>query len=130
MNDNNIEEKELNLKEIVMRLVGSIDPEGDSITDEVRLKALKSLCHLVNELVAEINSVIICNRHSHESSRKIAFEYANKFLADNFNQSDTLTQYKEALRELVEDIENNLLTREREFIETGLAKAKQLLNNE
>lgn len=46
------------------------------------------------------------------------------------DQQNTLTQYKEALRELVEDIENNLLTREREFIETGLAKAKQLLNNE
>lgn len=75
--------KKLELKEIVMKLVGSIDPIGETITDVARLEALKDLCNLVSDLVAEINSVVICNRHSYESSRKIASDYAYKFLADN-----------------------------------------------
>lgn len=76
---------ELSIKEIVMKLVGSIDPIGETITDAARLEALKSLCDLVNDLVAKINSVVICNRHSYESSRKIAADYAYKFLTDNLH---------------------------------------------
>lgn len=75
--------EKLDMKEIVMKLVGRINPIGETITDESRLEALKDLCYLVNDLVAEINSVVICNRHSYESSRKIAADYAYKFLADN-----------------------------------------------
>lgn len=79
--------KELSIKEIVIKLVGRIDPVGETITDAARLEALKSLCSLVDDLVAEINSVIVCNRHSYESSRKIAADYAYKFLADNLHDS-------------------------------------------
>lgn len=75
--------EKLELKDIVMKLVGKVNPVGETITDESRLEALKDLCNLVDDLVAEINSVVICNRYSYESSRKIAADYAYKFLIEN-----------------------------------------------
>jgi hypothetical protein len=68
----------MELKEIVMRLVGAVEPVGKSRTDEVRLENLKALCALTESLVCIIDDVAM-NQSRHEHSMKVAGEYALKF---------------------------------------------------
>lgn len=69
----------IDLKEIVMKLNGPIEPVGESHTDEVRLNNLKNLCDLVEDLVGEIQQ--ICpNKDRVEYSMKEAGKYAHAFL--------------------------------------------------
>jgi len=75
--------KKLELKEIVMSLVGNINPIGDTNTDNDRFENLKNLCELVYDLLGEIDEVSYKNKDSHEFSVKRASDYANKFLTDN-----------------------------------------------
>ena len=75
--------KKLELKEIVMSLVGNINPIGQANTDNDRFENLKDLCELVDDLVVKIDDVYYKNKDSHEFSVKRASDYANKFLTDN-----------------------------------------------
>jgi len=69
----------MEIKDVVMKLIGPVEPVGESHTDDRRFNNLKELCDLVEELVTEINRVCP-NRTCHEHSMKQAGEYAYRFL--------------------------------------------------
>lgn len=69
----------MDIYEIVKKLVGEIDPIGDSIVDRERLENLKTLTTLVDKLVYDINS-IIPNKDRVEWSMKQAGEFADNFM--------------------------------------------------
>lgn len=71
---------EISYSAIVMRIVGPINPVGETNTDGARFENLKALCELVNDLVTKIDTVAYENKDSYEFSRKRAGEYAEKFL--------------------------------------------------
>lgn len=68
-----------NIKEIVQKLVGSIQPSGESNLDTQRLENLKVMCNLVEDLVMEINYVSR-DKDRYEASMKEMGVYADKFL--------------------------------------------------
>lgn len=75
--------EKLELKDIVMKLIGNINPIGETNTDNDRFENLKCLCALVDDLVGQIDNVSYKNKDSHEFSVKRASDYADKFLTDN-----------------------------------------------
>ncbi len=66
-------------KDIVQKLVGSINPVGDSSRDTERFENLKIMCDLVEDLLEEIKWVTR-SAESYESSVKRSGEYAQKFI--------------------------------------------------
>jgi len=66
--------------EIVKKLVGPINPVGESNTDEQRFDNLKTMCELVDSLLTEIHAVNFDNRHSQEFSVKRSADYAKDFI--------------------------------------------------
>jgi len=75
-------------KEIVMRLVGPIDPIGETNTDNARFENLKVLCELVDDLVSAIDGVAYKHKDSYEYSRKRAADYASNFMTKNLGIPD------------------------------------------
>ena len=67
--------------EIVSKLIGNINPIGETNTDNERFENLKQICELVNNLVSQIDSVSYENRNSNEFSVKRASDYASEFLS-------------------------------------------------
>jgi len=65
--------------EIVNKLVGNIEPVGDSHIDEKRFENLKTMCELVNNLVAEIDEVSRCKNRVEHSMKEMG-KYAHDFL--------------------------------------------------
>jgi hypothetical protein len=76
----------MELKEIVQKLVGSIQPAGESHLDTQRLENLKVMCNLVEDLVYEINLVSRHNKDRYESSMKEMGKHADNFLYDLLEQ--------------------------------------------
>ena len=80
-----IEEQKNNIMiitDVVKKLVGNIQPYGASHIDEERFENLKTMCKLVNELVAEIDSVAYENKDRYEFSMKQMADYASNFLSN------------------------------------------------
>lgn len=71
--------RELNTFELVMKLVGPVQPLGESHTDEVRLANLMELVSVTSFLLGEIKRVSEV-RDSHSSVKEAAV-YATKYLA-------------------------------------------------
>lgn len=69
-----------NIKEIVEKLVGKINPVGASHIDNERFENLKTMCALVNDLVYEIDQVANDNENRQEASMKLSGVYAREFL--------------------------------------------------
>lgn len=74
--------------EIVMKLIGSIQPAGDSGLDRERMENLKALCALVDNLVVEIDRVVTDNEHAHQASIKEMANYSKNFLANTLGIKD------------------------------------------
>ena len=70
----------MDLHEIVKKLVGKINPVGETTTDNERFENLRVLCALVENLIIDIDNVNYQNKQSHEYSVKRAAEYADNFL--------------------------------------------------
>lgn len=68
-----------NIKEIVDKLIGSIQPAGESHLDTQRLENLKVMCGLIEELVLEVNYVSR-DKDRYEYSMAIMGKYADNFL--------------------------------------------------
>lgn len=66
--------------EIIQKLIGPINPVGETNADNQRFENLKAMCELVNELVSNIDDVGYKNRNAYEFSVKRAAEYASNFL--------------------------------------------------
>jgi hypothetical protein len=78
----------MEIKEIVMKLIGAVDPVGETNEDERRYQNLKALVALADELLHEINDVTYCRtRHEWSMARagKYAFEELGK-LADEYSE--------------------------------------------
>jgi hypothetical protein len=67
--------------EIVKKLIGRIDPIGETNADEERYVNLGIMCELVNNLVRDINEVAFYNKNRQEYSLQRAGKYAEKFLS-------------------------------------------------
>jgi len=70
---------ELTIEEIVVKLIGSITPVGQTEVDRNRLDNLKQTCRLVDDLILEIKNVTTYK--GQEWSVRKAAEYAEKYLA-------------------------------------------------
>ena len=68
--------------DIVNKLIGNINPIGKTEIDKERLKNLKEMCELVNDLVTQIDTVSYNCKDRQEHSMKIAGEYAHNFLTN------------------------------------------------
>ena len=74
----------MEIKDVVDKLVGKIDPVGETNTDEKRLENLKTMCALVDSLVTDI-WYVAQNKDRCEYSIKQAGIYAEKFLRRTLN---------------------------------------------
>jgi hypothetical protein len=74
--------------DVVKKLIGNINPIGQSSVDEERFNNLKDMCDLVNNLVGLIDDVAWLNRDSHEHSVMKARDYAKSFLTDTLGISN------------------------------------------
>jgi len=72
----------MELKEIVYKLVGRIDPVGEHHTDKVRYENLETMIGLVDSLLADIDRVAYENKDRVEDSMKSAGKRASKFFDD------------------------------------------------
>lgn len=69
----------MNLDQIVRKLVGPIEPEGDSSIDEKRFENLQSLIAVTDSLLRDIRDAAV-NRESNEYSVKKIGVFANNYL--------------------------------------------------
>lgn len=72
----------MELKDIVLKLVGEVRPVGETNSDSVSFESLKELCRLTSELVDVIDSVGYDFKDSYEYSVKRSSEYAQNFLTE------------------------------------------------
>jgi len=70
----------MEIYDIVKKLIGEIDPVGETNTDDDRFENLKETTELVDRLLTDINRVEYKNKDRGEFSMKRAGEYAKKFL--------------------------------------------------
>lgn len=68
----------MEIHDIVKKLIGNIDPVGETHIDEERFENLKATCELVDILLTDIDKVIPNNKRA-EFSMKRAGDYANDF---------------------------------------------------
>ena len=70
----------LQILNVVNKLVGRIHPVGETNVDHIRLENLKIMCELCQELLIEINSVAVSNRHRYEHSVLQIQQQAEQFI--------------------------------------------------
>jgi hypothetical protein len=69
----------MELNEIVMKLVGPVQPVGDSREDERRLANMKAPTELLDHLLQEVGRAANCEGR-HESSMRVIGLHARQFL--------------------------------------------------
>lgn len=69
----------MKIYEIVQRLIGEIEPRGESYTDEERYKNLQEAIELAESLITDIQYVAR-NKECPEYSKQKAGKLADKFL--------------------------------------------------
>ena len=82
----------MEIYEIVTKLVGKINPVGETNTDNERFENLKVMCELVVNLIVDIDTVGYYNRTAHEFSKKRAAEYVDKFITERLGISDNIAE--------------------------------------
>lgn len=68
--------------DVVEKLIGKINPVGESNTDEERFNNLQEMCKLVNELVTKIDDVVVRHQNDNAYSIKRSADYAKNFLTN------------------------------------------------
>jgi hypothetical protein len=66
--------------DVVKKLIGKIEPVGETNIDNERFENLKDMCELVEDLITEIDQMAYFNKDSKQFSVKRASEYASNFL--------------------------------------------------
>lgn len=74
----------MELKDVVMKLIGPVDPVGSSHVDEVRLKNLSDLIDLTDTLIGIIDNVAYTYKDRVEYSVKQAADLAMDALNRRF----------------------------------------------
>ena len=73
----------MELYEIVMKLIGPVQPVGETNADDARLKNIQALTELVDRLLGEIQTVAArCD--DHRASVKAIGKHARSFLTEVF----------------------------------------------
>lgn len=72
----------MELIDIVDKLVGNIEPVGDTTIDNERFENLKVYCELINEMVRKVDDVTYNNRNSTLASVKKANDYIGNFFTN------------------------------------------------
>ncbi len=70
----------MELKDVVMKLIGPVNPIGESNTDDSRFENLKTLCDLTEDLIITISKVTQykdCPEYSMERAGKFAEKAIN-----------------------------------------------------
>lgn len=86
------EKRDMDYTGIIQRLIGPIEPVGESHTDEARLDNLKAMCAMVNDLVSAIDDVSYRNLDRVEYSMKQAGQYAHDFLTKTLGIADAMIE--------------------------------------
>ena len=76
----------MSIEQIIEKLVGNINPVGETNTDEVRFENLITMCGVVQELIGKIEDVAK-EKDRYEYSIKKAGNYAHDFLCELKNYS-------------------------------------------
>ena len=71
----------MELIDVVRKLIGPVDPVGETNADDQRFKNLQVLTELVDRLVFDIDQVGM-QKNRAEYSRNRAGQFADKFLTD------------------------------------------------
>lgn len=69
----------MEIVDVVRKLIGAIEPVGETQTDNKRFENLRAMTALVDELLNDLNDVSGC-KICHEHSKKKAGEFAHGFL--------------------------------------------------
>ena len=72
----------IDVHEVVEKLVGKINPIGETTIDDIRFKKLKVMTELANELLMDIADVGFRYRNNQQFSMKKASNFAKNFLAE------------------------------------------------
>ena len=70
----------MTLYEVVMKLIGEVDPVGSTEIDNSRYANLKELTLLVDKLVFDIDRIASGNKDRQEFSMRRAGEHCDEFL--------------------------------------------------
>jgi hypothetical protein len=86
----------MELKDIIMKLNGSVLPTGCDSTDQDRMENLKKLCDLTQYLLSVIiNDVAYDNKDCYEQSIKDMVDYANKWIDEQGISNVSITEEEE-----------------------------------
>ena len=77
----------MDIHEIVTRLIGPIEPAGDSTLDGKRFENLKVMTELIDALVQDIHYVEM-DKNSHQDSVSKAGKFASKFLRSDLGMAE------------------------------------------
>jgi len=66
--------------DITKKLIGEINPIGESDTDKERYENLQVMCRLVEHLLHDIDNVRSFNKNQPEYSKREAANYSDNFL--------------------------------------------------
>jgi len=69
----------MEIEDVVRKLVGPIEPIGETNTDNERFENLKVMTDVVDSLLSDIDRVAMNNKDRVEYSRKRAGQYASDF---------------------------------------------------
>jgi len=72
----------MELIDIIDKLVGRIEPIGDTAIDNERFKNLKVYCELINEMVKRVDDIAYNNMNSNLASKKKAYNYISDFFTN------------------------------------------------
>jgi hypothetical protein len=75
----------MEIKDVVLKLIGPVDPVGETNADEKRFENLKALCELTEKLVCIIDEVSYRNKDRGEYSMSRAGKYAFDFIEKKLN---------------------------------------------
>ena len=70
--------------QVVKKLVGAIDPVGETTADDKRFENLKTMTALIDKLLMDVDAVHYENKNNHQYSMKRASDFAKDFF-DNIN---------------------------------------------
>jgi hypothetical protein len=71
----------MELYDIVMKLVGPVQPAGETRADETRLKNMKELTKLIDKLLFEVSAAVPAADRPEASMKAIGI-HAKKFMED------------------------------------------------
>lgn len=78
----------MELIDIVDKLIGDIEPVGDTTIDEERFENLKAYCELIDKMVSKVDDVACKN----ENSRLASVKKSNDYIGDFFTNKLGITE--------------------------------------